>query len=77
MTTRERSDIKTNIQASISLDWIIDLTEKLHELEHRKILLEMKEYYNKKALAILRESDVNKIVVYPKRDTSITLKINR
>lgn len=76
MTTKEKSDIKTNIQASISLDWIIDLTEKLNEFEHRKILLEMKEYYNKNAINILRESNVNKITVYPKRDTSITLTIN-
>lgn len=75
MTKEENNEIKSNIQASISLDWTIDLTEKLNEVEHRKILLDMKKYYEEKALSILRESDVNQITVYPKRGTVIRLKL--
>lgn len=75
ITMQEKKQITMNVQASLSLEWIISLTKKLEEIEHYQTLLNMKRYYDERALQILRESDSNEITVYPKYDTVVTLTI--
>ncbi|MDY0051789.1 MAG: hypothetical protein RBR65_04540 [Aliarcobacter sp.] len=75
LTKEQRELITKNVQASISLDWIIDLSSQLGEVEYHKILLDMKKYYDNRAITILKESNKTTISVYPTQNRIITLNI--
>lgn len=77
LSKQEERLITKYVQIYISLDWPINLTKELHEIEQQNKLLELQEYYNKKAIDILRNSGASKITVYPTQNRTVTLSIKK